>query len=257
MRKLEELSLLERYEFIPLGDFIKQNYNLYLEISDIFIRCDVEIVVYENIKDCSNAEMISKAISMANERNHLINGYSSYNKSWYQPNTTLNLIKTMKWAEIFDALGTSNSIFLLTKCEVLERINNNFVFICGDFDRIFSNAKKAAVIERFRIFYGKESLNVLDIDKYLNSKDFGCEDKIRKIFNNYSKLNLSAIFTEYFVKGRQIADTTNFINTQIDSKKIISFLFLISKKILKPAFTKTDYKILLGKLTILIKRNRY
>lgn len=52
-------------------------------------------------------------------------------------------------------------------------------------------------------------------------------------------------------------DTIPIVESELPYSLLIDFLFLIAKKSFKPIFTFTEYKILKGKLALLIKRNQY
>lgn len=80
--------------------------------------------------------------------------------------------------------------------------------------------------------------------------------KLKTVLTKYNNLPIDAIFKSFFTSNlKNTADS--IMENAIEPEKIANFLFLISKKFLKPIFTEKEFKILKGKLVLLTKRNVY
>lgn len=205
--EIDDKTVLHKLNFIPFSQLLKNKYSLDLQVKNVFVKDNKEIEIFEKIKICSNSEMLTRAIKMSNQKNVISQGYSKVSNKFYQTNTTLNILKTHRWSEIFDKLGTHNSIYLLTNSFIVERINKKLIFICGNFDEITEKYEITKTIDRNRLFYSKEELNIFEVDTVINTLIEGVnvdfeegKQAIRRVLLKYNKLPVKSIFKSFFSK---------------------------------------------------------
>lgn len=295
-------DILKRFGFISISEFIEERLFVKICAKDIFIDCKVEFPVYPREKYLSNAEILARALEVCADTNQLCNGYCKATKKWYSTNTSRNLLKSEKWAEIFDKIGSEYSIFILTKCSIIEKQGNFFIFICGDFRDYIEKKTLNNTIERDKVLYGKENIPKIVLEEAFNNifqdnkVDNEIKIKLEKVFLKFNKIPLKSLFKSFFYCNRSMKpnksskrhndlknDNLTIIKAQeqdsnayniskdnedygkhhdimkyqIDPDKISNFIFMISKKFLRPIFNLKDFKILKGKIVLMLKRNIY
>jgi len=116
---------------------------------------------------------------------------------------------------------------------------------------------KNEALNRKRIFSRNGHLQRIDpqavldfafggIKNYSKIKD-ECKYKIIKSIQKYNKVPMNRLFCAYFMSLEPVCP--------VEANQIANFLFLISKKFLGPVFDFQSFKILKGKLALLVKRN--
>lgn len=252
--------------FVPLSEFVLKNMNLSIKADDIFIKCIVHVPNIPIVKALKNSDILSVALERCGSNNHLALGYNKTQKEWYTINTARNLLKSKKWAEIFDVLGFEYSVFVLINSAIVEKVGENFVMICGETSALNLNKEKYLNVHREVLFLGRCK------DLFIDSEDAVSEilsdlslsplayESIRKIlirtFSKYNKLPVNSILKNFFDKEFS-SFNEEIMENALDSSRITNFLFLISKKFLKPIFSFKNFKILKGKIALLMQRNIY
>jgi len=295
-------DMIRKLGFVPISEFIEERLGLKVDVQDIFINCKVDLPKISTKKYLSNSEILARALETCEEGNQLCNGYSKTTKKWFSTNTSRNLLKSHKWAAIFEAIGCGYSIFILSKCSVIEKVENCFFFVCGDFGEYIEKKLSNSTIERFKLLYGREEIPNICLEDAMADifEDTQQIDKIQvlltRTFSKLNKMPLKSIFKSFFyeniakydnfekdrasdansqgstnkkIKSRprilknsmngvssiEVAD--DIMKCQISPEKIVDFLFMLSKKFLRPVFGLNDFKILKGKITLILKRNTF
>lgn len=289
--------LLKKLNFVPLETFIKDNLGIHCPADCVYIRCEVSIPCYRTDRLISNIDILSRSLDLVGKTNQLGNGYSKTTRKWFTTNTTRNIFRTSKWNEIFNAIGDDYSIFILTKCSILEESSDNLIFMCGEFDHLIEKKENKKIIDRGRLFIEKGVLQPICHVDLLNEMcgDIPNHNKLKEHISRilalmsikYNRIPLKKTYKSYFHSSEKninvgadsyeskgplnndlhanipkdndagLEPTNSIMNEQIDPERIINFLFAISKKFLKPVFRYSDFKVLKGKLSLLIKRNMH
>ncbi|KAI4292650.1 telomerase reverse transcriptase [Pancytospora philotis] len=314
-------SILQRLGFAELRQFIRTHFSTDCCCEGIYVRCDTPVPRMDPASRVSSAEIIGRAFELADSANQLRNGYSAATQSWYSTNTATNLLRTPRWSAIFEAIGDESSLFILTRCAVVEEVHGELVLICGNFNKLAERKSARETVCREQLFFGKQGLEPLAlaaIEEYamgglkgyaaLKQSVSGC---LASVVQRYNRLPLVEIFRSFFSKKmrepsdadvcaqsfneslvfqtessfaaeQQPDDSLNpsEISYRPDSllfsdaheepagarqdgdialpyDAVIGFLFLIAKKSLRPIFSLRDFRILKGKLTLLVKRNQF
>lgn len=295
--------ILKKLGFTPMSQFIEERLDIKLDCNDIFIKCNHEFPSLSTKESMSSSDILSYALEVCSEGNQLCNGYCKATKKWYSTNTSRNLLKSEKWAKIFDGLGWEYSIFVLTRSSIIEKVNQSLVFVCGDFGENIEKKQVKATVQREKLFYGRDELVQISLENAIEGILMPCiwnrneiVGRLAKVFNKFNKLPLRSLFKSYFSQQKCRSDgktkynnqgasaSTGAINDgnylhfqqsvsmkgaedsvihtdgniskhQTDPESIANFLFMISKKFLRPAFGLRDFKVLKGKLILLLKRN--
>lgn len=275
-------GILEKLRFVPLQEFIKAQLGVDCECSGVYIRCTVAVPAFDRTKMLSNVDILSRALDLVDDHNQLSNGYSKTSRQWFHTNTTRNILRSAKWSGIFSVLGDGCSIFVLTKCAVVEENGGNLVFLCGVFNDLFEKRGSDDAVHRALLFFGGSRLEPLDSEAFLSFlfKDIGKYESLREhasgavrdVVERYNRIPLQRLYASYFGRptgdgGRNTEDGApgcadrrkpyDLTGSNIDYEKLVGFLFLVSKKFLGPVLRFADFKILKGKLSLFIKRNVY
>ncbi|ELQ74586.1 Telomerase catalytic subunit/reverse transcriptase TERT [Trachipleistophora hominis] len=139
------LEITEVLNFVPMEEFLT-NFSLQVDkqlCNNIFVRPPEKI---PEIKDFTANNTVIKIINNAilkllvsDSQNILSLGYArsvndSSNNSlvcWHL-NYATNVFKTKKWCELLRVLGDTLSMFLLTECGIIEKINDKYVLLAGN-----------------------------------------------------------------------------------------------------------------------------
>ncbi|KCZ74175.1 hypothetical protein H311_04861, partial [Anncaliia algerae PRA109] len=196
------------------------------ELDNIFI-IKKEFPVFDSCENkLSVREILQKSIkNLLNleENNILTKGFTNLceqetelRSSPTELNTTLSLFRKKHWTSIFRLLGDQRSIFLLSNCHIIEKINDNFVLLAGDPFKLL----KKKTLPKFAISpdyiykrnFKLKKLRLEDILAFLQFKisdyyQFFIEDKtneenkmieinanlketLKRIISNYNKLDI-------------------------------------------------------------------
>lgn len=228
------------------------------------------------------------------------------------PNTTTNFFKHQHWSVLLKTLGDELSIFLLTRCSIIERIGSKNVLLAGNIRKIRSETNRHRVVSRRAIFHKKASLQRLEYDQVIRVFDHSCtyvEEKdsartcidrcmlrpnkqhenvsectdsqaphesgsssatdvlprrccvryenILRFVNAYKRLKITPIFKCKFEKENTFRENAGILEHQVDPKRLVEFLFCISKKILSSCISFYNFRILKSKLTLFVVRNKF
>lgn len=276
--------------FVPIKQALSLESSLH-ELDNIFI-INKEFPVFDSCENkLSVREILQKSIkNLLNleENNILTKGFTNLceeetelRSSPTELNTTLSLFRKKHWTSIFRLLGDRRSIFLLSNCHIIEKINDNFVLLAGDPFKLL----KKKTLPKFAISpdyiykrnFKLKRLRFEDILAFLQFKisdyyQFFIEDKIneedkiieinanlkealKKIISNYNKLDIKAIFYSKFsinLKEKEF----NAMKMRIPCSKIVDFLFLISKKIFKKNLSYFTFRILKSKIHLFFNKKQ-
>lgn len=258
-------EILSKLNFLPLEQFIRENMKINVMAKDIFINCNIPVPLAPiSSQSLGNHDILKIALERCKENNHLSAGYNKTHKEWYNVNTSRNLLKSKKWAAIFEAIGFDYSIFILINSTIVEKVGKNFVLLCGEIGSLGLNKEKLLCVQRDTLFLGRCKNLAITIesavaevlhDQVLSSDAYEKLTKtLIKVLNKYNKLPINSIFRSFF-DHEFLHVKDEIMDNSLEVEKIVDFLFLISKKFLKPIFTQKHFKILKGKLTLLMKRN--
>lgn len=200
--------LLKRLSFVKLSDFIMEHIKIECPAKEIYIRCTVSVPEHNTEKHLTNVEILSRSLKLVDNENQLCNGYNKSSGQWFTVNTTRNFLCSVKWSQIFNALGDEYSIFVLTQCDIIERCNGNFIFVCGHFCDLFEKNEHFPQVERKRLFIGKGVLSPImiqdfleylfkDIDVLIHVKEHisGC---VQVSISKYNRIPLKSVYKSFF-----------------------------------------------------------
>lgn len=257
--------ILKKLGFAPMSQFIEKELNLRIDCNGIFIKCQHRVPELSTKKAMNNLDILSHALEVCDDRNQLCNGYCKATKKWYSTNTTRNLLKSKKWARIFSDLGYEYSVFVLTKCSIVEEVGQNLIFVCGDFGENIEKRQSRVAVNRERLFHGRDGLAQVSLEsvvqEILVSEAWNNDEivsRLFKVFSRFNRIPLKSLFKSFFGQRKNIinsAEQDDIIRYQIDPKDIADFLFMVSKKFLRPVFGMRDFRVLKGKIVLLLKRN--
>lgn len=267
---MDGCSIVHKLGFEDLSGFIKKNIGIDIIAEDIYIRCDVKMPLVGSQLAMNTSDILSIALEQCEEGNQISQGYNKSNKYWHGCNTSRNILKSQKWADIFTKIGAEYSLFLLKNTVIIQKIADNYVLLCGNILQIINKNSNITGVSKEVLFYGRVDTFSVDIDDAISciindieiSKDTYelLYSKIVKVFSKYEKLPLKSIFKSYIIdkySSKVPENSTNIFDYEIKADIVANFLFLISKKILRPVFNYKSFKILKGKLVLLLKRNLY
>ncbi|TBU13098.1 telomerase reverse transcriptase [Hamiltosporidium tvaerminnensis] len=257
---------LEKYKNIKRSEFIK---NIY-----ILSHNDVKINCYEN--NLTVTEIINKCVVYLLEfdkENLMCSGFvkdmKGYGFRCVYPNTTNTLFKMRGWVDIIREMGDELTFYLFTRCSLIQNVGGKCVMLSGNVGSIFGGCRKGVVrvVDRGCMFYAHKRLIEINLDK-LKIAIFGKKENFNKnevymvgkfeIFvRRMAKVSVKSIFGKYFKEENCLENKVKIMDCAVDCKKIQNFLFCLCKKVLGSVFDFYNFRILKGKLGILLKRNRF
>lgn len=263
-------SILQKLGFEHLSEFIKRSMGIEIAAENIFIKCDVEIPVVGSQFVMNASDILSIVLEQSENGNQISQGYNRQSKHWHWLNTSRNILKSKKWADIFTKLGSEYSLFLLRNAVIVEKIAENYVLLCGSIPPQTNKNNIPPGISKDTLFYGRAESFAVDINYAVDSilRDLNIPSsayeslcsKIAKVFSKYEKLPIKSMFKSYIVdkySSKLPRDSTNIFEYEIKANTVADFLFLISKKMLRPVLNYKSFRILKGKITLFLKRNMY
>lgn len=306
-------------------DSILCNYNLKVEISrveNIYVKHPSLPKPQSFESTMSVSQIINKSILILlteGAHNILSAGYAKaggyvtdFKLRCEFPNTTTNFLKHWHWSVLLKTLGDELSIFLLTRCSIIEKIDNKNVLLAGDIKKIKEKRHRHKVVNRHAIFHKMFNPQRLEYEQVFRIFDHICtyvEEKgsvytctgrcmqclnkqreavpicresqsmyidgfsaaadslprrccvryenIFRFVDAYKKLKITPIFNCKFQKENTFRENTDTLEHQVDPKKLVEFLFCISKRILSACLSFYNFRILKSKLTLFVFRNKF
>ena len=240
-------SLFIRYDVLP-KNFLNSNFKIEnnLSLTDAIKYC-IRKCIHKKINNIIRYGYIlnSKLVSLS-------------------PNQITYELNTEEFNELKFLLGDDLFIYILINCSLIQYQYNNYFLLCGN----MPINKDNKCIKRHKLFYKSMTLIFDSIPR--KNYSFFVKDKIMEAEKKYEKINLDKLFATYFdIKNKgfkNISKKYKDINeknincdkiSQIDCKKLINFLFCVSKKIFKSIFIRYNFRILKQKLTLFIFKNKY
>ncbi|KAM0679920.1 Telomerase reverse transcriptase [Glugoides intestinalis] len=262
-------GIVNKLRFQSLEVFIKEKIGFEVEADGIFIKCETPIPFLSQTYTLTCHEILAISREQCDDGNQLCQGYSKSRKQWHSCNTTSNIFKSKQWDEIFKRIGSEYSLFLLKNATIVQKIGKNYILLCGDVNIPSERKKEKHLVKKEILFRGKPDMVGLCYEKAIENilgdsnssgKEFEHISKaIQKAISKYQKLPLKAIFKSYLKKHilKSHGETNSILQKQVEAETIGSFLFLISKKFLRPIFDLRSFKVLKGKIVLFLKRNMY
>lgn len=247
---------------------------------------------FEN--DLSLNQIISRAVSallaQTDSRNILNAGYvksaNGINLSGVAfhskfPNTTTNFFKFKYWADIFKVFGDELSVFVLSRCTIIDRSAGKNVLLAGNIWKLSEiyNRPKYGMVSRKSLFIKQGALKKIDLGDLIKSLYFVdgqpgnspivsrvtaeyINEKVNiKGLNSFVKkingLKMHSIFLTYFKNENECIPGSSMVDNEINQDKIVNFLFCIAKKTLGECISFYNFRVLKSKLIMLIKRNKF
>lgn len=263
--------------FETLEEFIRKHIGVEVSAANILIKYIGDVPKLPISNTLSISEMLSISLEQSEDGNQLCQGYCKITKQWSSLNTSRNLLKSKKWAEIFRRIGSEYSLLILKNGCIIQDISQSMLLLCGSITDLISGSqekkKDEKRMQRELLFRGRPNTLNATVEESIRMVMNGVEMSFantqiihRKIENavlKYQKLPLKGIFKSFVIEkqkktsqgGLNEEDDTNIMEDQVDPKIIADFLFLISKKCFRPIFDLRSFKILNGKIVLLLKRN--
>ncbi|KAF9762771.1 Telomerase reverse transcriptase [Nosema granulosis] len=260
-------EILKKLGFIKIEDYLSL-YDISIRMKDVFIKFNTILDNPDFNNRHSFEEVLQHAIKLAiqrNPHNAIAAGYQKGTRLICNtPNSTLNLIKTKEWDDVLKATGDELFIHILTHCCVVQIVNNNKILLAGNLKDCINRKSKQRVISRNRIFFKDKTVlkfvssefisKVVDEDTSLNEEKV-FKKAIQRVEEKYKKTKIGLIFKSKFKHNEN--NTNSMISSEIEHRKVVDFLFCISKKIFKDVFSYFNFRILKQKLTLFVFRNRF
>lgn len=260
-------ELLARQGFEQLSHFASTKFGIACAAPNIYISTNAP-VPQERASTCQSelfdvVDLLSQAMKYNGGRNHLSNGYSRSSECWQNINTTQNLFLSARWRNIFIVLGREKSLFLLTKCTVVEIINNSAILLCGSIREasLPEEAKKYS-FERHTIFEGRRALDphtfedasayIMDGLAFSEAAHDRILRGIYKLVRSCNMLPVKSLYSSFF---QDTIELDNVLENAIEPVQLVDFMFLVAKKTLGRTLTSKAFPAIRGKLTLFIKRN--
>ncbi|ELA41864.1 uncharacterized protein VICG_01048 [Vittaforma corneae ATCC 50505] len=269
--------------FERFDEFVMRNIGVEIFAESILIKYPGTVPNLPISNHLSIPEILSISLEQSENGNQLSQGYCKRKKQWNSINTTRNIFRSEQWARIFERIGDEYSLFLLEHTCIIQKIGENMVLLCGDINSIPEKRKEQRYVQREQLFRGRPSSLHISVDEALQaimndveiSRDNSSilAEKIKKMVRKYQELPLKAIFKSFIIEkpfdsasqhadddGKRSSKTNSgasIIEDQINPQTIADFLFLISKKFLRPILSLKSFKTLKGKLVLLLKRNAF
>ncbi|KAI5171644.1 telomerase reverse transcriptase [Pancytospora epiphaga] len=203
-------SILQELNFIKLQDFIKKELGVDCKYDNVYIFCRKAVPKFDVTRNLSVADLLNLTLDLAEDQNQIKNGYSSKAKKWCYTNTTRNIFRTAQWREIFETMGDECSIFILTKCTIVQETKNGLVLVCGHLRDVYKKSKERPKIFRESLFIGNYTPPSLEykcfydfvfyeINGYSDMKSHVSE-KIIEVIENYNAISIQSMFKSFFKK---------------------------------------------------------
>ncbi len=170
-------SILENYKFIQLNEFLKDKVGIEVGFSDIYIKLDNSKfpIIFSTDSKLTSEQILEKSRNLADFRNQikidkvikkLEKQFSIPNEIDFVVSNTTNInFLTNKWRGIFKSIGDDLSIFILTKCHLVERVNNKLFYLAGNIFSCWNKNHQRKSINR------KTMLNYSELPKQLNPQN--------------------------------------------------------------------------------------
>lgn len=262
-------GILKKLQFQSLEIFLKEKISVEVEAEGIFIKCETPVPFLPQSYTLTCHEILAISREQCDEGNQLCQGYSKSRKQWHGCNTSSNILKSQQWDEIFKRIGSEYSLFLLKNATIVQKIGRNYILLCGDVSIPTERKREKHLVKKEVLFHGKpETVDVCYEDAIktifagidLLPTELLCISKVvKKAVKKYQKLPLKPIFKSYIKKNvAKLPEESNWIfQRQVEATIVGSFLFLISKKFLRPILDLRSFKVLKGKIILFLKRNVY
>ncbi|KAI5150179.1 telomerase reverse transcriptase [Enteropsectra breve] len=233
-------DLLENLDFVPLSHFTKKAFKKECNDESIYVKCVDEVPLLSTASNLTPDEIIERASAISHKANTLSNGYKSTTRQWNGLNTTISVLKTNKWTAVFKAIGDEYSIFLLTKCHVIERINGSLVLVAGDFSKLGTNTESAYCVKRDVLLHKKQEILPLDEESIISFITEGITENTKLISKlraaivpmvaKYNKLRIYEMVNSFHAKKEaESAQSVDALNDKCHdtnrSKKNVSPMF--------------------------------
>ncbi|KAL7345084.1 telomerase reverse transcriptase [Encephalitozoon intestinalis] len=252
-------------------------------VDRVYIKADRKPSISSFDCKLKEIELISKAIRMLLSRdkeNHLCAGYKRWSSGphdsdfrilCYSPSASSKILRSHEWSHLMKSIGDELAFFILTECLVIQMLNGSYIFLAGDFKSLSKMAieRGSNAINRSVIFYKhnqKISFSSLSAFEYVfeahNSEKYktiqrDTRDILESIEKRWKKIPIHSMFRSFFKDELTLEGKGNILECSVKQSKLVNFLFLISKKLLKDAFDSHAFRILKSKLSLLVHRNRY
>jgi telomerase reverse transcriptase len=276
---LKELGLRKLREFL-------RNYNLAdlpSVVDRIYIRTDDPPAITSFANTLRGVELVAHAVKRLlsqDPQNHLCAGYAKqpsglgeagFSVICHCPNASLVFLKSHEWSMLMRCIGDELTLFLLTKCTMVQEVDGRYVFLAGRFKSLAAreDAKKGDVLNRCVIFQkhirkvGFSSKAMFeyvfaghDTSKYRRIQDSmkGCLDRME--FNS-KKLALTPIFTSLFSNELDVEHKHDVMQCAVEPARVLRFLSTICRKLLKGVLHGHNFGMLRAKISLFVHRNRY
>jgi len=253
--------------FERLDKFVMENIKLQISADGIFIKLTRPLLMSCSSHDLSILELISHSVTQAEPGSQLCLGYCKSRAQWDGLNTTVTTLRSKQWAQIFNKIGSAYALHLLRNACILQQIENNYILLSGDIACIQEKRPKEIYIQRSQLFKGKPASLSISADEAVHAALDGVvvtpdnkralSRRIEKCIAKYQKLSITSIFRSCVVEHQTRSGGTDILNDQISPAVVANFLFTVSKKFLRPMFNLDSFRILKGKLVLLLKRNLF
>lgn len=263
---------LDNYGFAALPDVVDR----------IYIKTDMVPTITSFGNSLRNTELIALAIRTLLSRdqaNHLCAGYarqssvssgSSPKIICYSPNVSLNLFKSHEWSRLIQSVGDELILFILTRCSVVQAFNGCHIFLAGNLGNICRPSEKAGdAIDRSVLFHRQTNkVYFCSYEAFEYIFDFHNPEKYKALRKDtraaldeveqfWRRLPLGSVFKSYFKDELAVEGRSGILECEVRSSKLVDFLFLVSKKLLKNIFDRHAFRIFKSKISLLVHRNRY
>lgn len=255
-----------------------------VQMDNIYVKCPMLPVVSSFESTMPVTETIRKAVLVLLERgdeNVLCAGYTKVkgnacpmaNLQCVSPNTTTNFFKYRYWTQLLKSAGDELSLFLLTECLIIEKVDTKNVLLAGSIKRMMyvSSTNKPQTLDRQAIFCRRispprtEYGDVIPAFRHACAfestydSEAGCvrTDKIHIVVDRYRKLKIGCMFRSTFEHELDVRDDTTLADYVVDARKLVDFLFCISRRIMSGCITFYNFRILKSKLTLFVMRNKF
>ncbi|KHN69838.1 telomerase reverse transcriptase [Ordospora colligata OC4] len=277
------LNLLKSLHFQTLRSFLSEYITEHLPdvVDTIYVKssCVPNITSFECTQSC--VSLISKAVRCLVDRgmsNQLCSGYILSTDEadpgkilCTSPFVSSNMLKSHEWTCVINAIGDQLAVHLLTECTLVQKANNVYVLLAGDFSSLYKMYQKPVNmrINRDTIFH--KHIRVVsfvavkafeyifqehNLHKY-KTMQTDVMHVLQKIERSVAHLPLSPMFKSYFHCEINIENKTGIMECSIKYSKLVDFLFLISKKLFANVFDFESFRILKSRISLLVHRNRY
>lgn len=154
--------------------------------------------------------------------------------------------------------GKPSSLFVSVENAIKDTFENievsdiNFNIMAEKIKKTIEKYQKVSTRAIFKSFILENRVNSVKNEIKDNIKNKNNSNEI-----NENKVNIAKNEIKDNIKNDNINNDDSIFNHAVQPEKIANFLFLISKKFLRPIFNIKSFKVLKGKITLFLKRNAY